>query len=141
MAASPSSGHPKVDQALAVPLTAALGCIPIDASSPEDGVELVPGHLADNGAGGVHAAVLVAALELAAYLALAPSLAQFEHAVTHASSLQLISPVRLGERIECRAHLDRRGGRLAFLTALATVDGRPVARANLTKSIVQIDAS
>ncbi|MFY0407767.1 thioesterase, FlK family [Solicola sp. PLA-1-18] len=123
--------------ALAVPLTQALGCHLIDPGSPQVGVALVPGELADNGAGGVHAAALAAALELAAYLAVAPTLGDSEHAVTHASSLQLIASVGLGERIECRAQLDRRGRRLAFLSVLAAVGDRPVARAAITKSIVQ----
>ena len=92
--------------------------------------------LADNGAGGMHAAALGAALEVAGYLAVLPTLSAAEHAVTHMIATQLLAAADLGERVEVRAQLERRTRNLAFLSATAAVDERPIARAQLTKSIV-----
>ncbi|MEI4272135.1 DUF4442 domain-containing protein [Klenkia sp. LSe6-5] len=121
---------------LAVPLTAALGVQLLDPAHPEAGVRLPVSGLADNGAGGAHASALSAAMEVAAYLALAPSLAPDEHAVSHAVALQLVSAAPTGVWVHAHALLDRRGRRTAFLTAVAQVDDVVVARAQITKTVV-----
>lgn len=79
----------RADLALSVPLPAALGAGLLDPSAPAEGAVFRVANLALNGASGAHAAALSAILELAACLALLPYLAADEHAVTHASSLQL----------------------------------------------------
>ena len=90
-----------------------------------------------NGAGGLHAAALSAALELAGYLALIPQLMQAEHALTHAVATQLVAAAQEGERVEVRGAVDRRTRRLAFVYVVATVDDRTIARCQLTKFIVE----
>ncbi|SDO62112.1 Acyl-coenzyme A thioesterase PaaI, contains HGG motif [Klenkia soli] len=122
--------------ALAVPLVHALGARLFDPEDPPSGVVLTVEGIAGNGAGGAHASALSALLELAGYLALAPRLADDEHAVSHAVALQLIAAAPVGSEVRATARLDRRGSRLAFLTASATVADHVVARAQLTKSIV-----
>ncbi|WP_295695206.1 hotdog domain-containing protein [Lapillicoccus sp.] len=124
--------------ALAVPLAAALGLSLLDESAPEHGVHFVVSALAGNGVGGAHAAALSAAMELAAYLAVLPELAPDEHAVTHASAVQLIVVAPVGERVEATARLLRRSRRLAFLEVEATCDGHIVALGQLTKSVVTV---
>lgn len=105
---------------LRLPLATALDVRLLDAADPAAGVwfEVAPG-IADNGAGGVHAAVLGAVLEMSAYLALLPQLRGDEHAVSHAVSTQLLGPARHGERVEVRATADTRTGRLGFVSAAA----------------------
>jgi acyl-coenzyme A thioesterase PaaI-like protein len=106
--------------ALAVPLVAALEVRLLDASDPTAGVRFeVAGGIADNGAGGVHASVLGAVLELASYLALLPQLRRDEHAVSHAVATQLLAAPRRGERVEARGAAEPRTGRLGFVTAVA----------------------
>lgn len=122
--------------ALSVPLVAALGVQLLDPAHPEAGVRLPVSGLAANGAGGAHASALSAAMELAAYLALAPSLGPDEHAVSHAVALQLVSAAPAGVWVDASAHLDRRGRRTAFLTAVARVEDAVVARAQITKTVV-----
>ena len=123
--------------ALSVPLAHALDCRLLDDSDPAAGVWFVPGHLADNAAGGTHTAAITALVELAGYLAVAPTLGEGEHAVTHASSWQIIGSAPLGRRLEARAVLQRRGRRVAFVGARVTADDDSVvATALLTKSIV-----
>jgi acyl-coenzyme A thioesterase PaaI-like protein len=126
----------RAQRALDVPLASALGLRLLDEADPAAGCRLEVAGLVDNGAGAAHASALGAALELAGYLAVAPTLADDEHAVTVMSSVTLVGAARAGERVEVRARLDRRTRRLAFLGAVATVDGATVARATLTKSVV-----
>ncbi|MEI4271779.1 DUF4442 domain-containing protein [Klenkia sp. LSe6-5] len=122
--------------ALSVPLVAALGVQLLDPAHPEAGVRLPVSGLAANGAGGAHASALSAAMELAAYLALTPSLGPEEHAVSHAVALQLVSAAPAGVWVHASAHLDRRGRRTAFLTAVAQMEDEVVARAQITKTVV-----
>lgn len=127
----------RASEALAVPLQNALGVQLLDRGDPPAGVWFVVADLATNGAGGLHAAALGAALELAAYLALIPQLAQAEHALTHAVATQLVAAAHDGDRVEVRGAVDRRTRRLAFVSVVAAVDDRTIARAQLTKSIVE----
>ncbi|WNV77201.1 thioesterase, FlK family [Geodermatophilus sp. DSM 44513] len=124
--------------ALAVPLAAALGAELRDPADPSAGVRVTVAGLAGNGAGGAHAAALTAVLELAAYLALLPALQPDEHAVSHALTVQLPAAAPEGGLVEAVGQLDRRGRRLAFLSATAEVSGTLVARAQITKSIVPL---
>lgn len=130
---------PQLDRtqlALSVPLVAAFGIQLLDPSWHEAGVRLPVSGLTGNGAGSAHASALSAAMELAAYLALAPSLTAEEHAVTHAVALQLIAAAPAGVWVHATAQLDRRGRRTAFLSAVAQVEDVVVARAQITKSVV-----
>jgi acyl-coenzyme A thioesterase PaaI-like protein len=124
-------------QALALPLQRALDVRPIDADDPASGVWFRVGELADNGAGGLHAAALGAALEVAGFLAVLPTLAAAEHAVTHMISTQLVAAARAGERVDVRGTLLRRTRNLAFVTVDAEVGDRLVARSQLTKSVLR----
>ncbi|WP_166462857.1 PaaI family thioesterase [Amycolatopsis acidicola] len=133
------TGEALLDRAklvLTVPLQARVGVRLLDEADPPAGVWFTVEGLADNGSGGVHAAALQTAMEVAAYLALLPQLATDEHAITHALSTQLIAAAPTGERVELRGTLDRRGKRLAFLSVVAECAGRTVARGQLTKSVV-----
>ncbi|WP_375484936.1 PaaI family thioesterase [uncultured Jatrophihabitans sp.] len=130
-----SSDRERIDDALAQPLTGALGCFLLDPDDVAAGVAFVPGQLAGSRTGGVHPAALAAVLELAGYLVVLPTLDEDEHAVTHASALQVLGGAGRGDRVEARAQLDRRSRRLAFVSAAATVDGLVVATAQLTMSV------
>lgn len=124
--------------ALSVPLQGALGARLIDPADPARGVVFPVTGLAINPGGTLHAGALGAILELAAYLALLPELAATEHAVTHHISTQILSPGREGEDVSVHAAVERRTRRLGFLTATAAVDGRLVARSQITKSVIEI---
>jgi acyl-coenzyme A thioesterase PaaI-like protein len=124
-------------QAMAVPLQHALGTRLLDPSDPTAGVAFPVGGLALNGAGGVHSGALAGVLELAAYLALLPALEPEEHAVTHATAMQLVAPARAGEGVEAIGTLERRARRIAFLSVTAAVGDRLVATAQITKSVVR----
>lgn len=123
---------------LQVPLQRELGIELIDVGAPEIGAAFEVGELADNGAGGTHAGALAVGLELAALLAVLPHLAPAEHAVTVSTSTTLAAAARRGQRVEFRGSVDRRTGRLAFATVVATCDDTVLARANIVKSVVKV---
>lgn len=133
---TPPLERERAAEALDVPLASALGLELLDPQAPHRGVIMPVGGLSDNGAGGLHASALSAAMELAGFLAVAPRLEPDEHAVTHASSVQLIAGAAQGDRVEVTASLDRRGKRIAFVSVVAMCEDRIVARAQLAKSIV-----
>ncbi len=126
----------RAHDALAVPLQHALGARLLDPADPTTGVRFTVADLATNGAGGLHGGALSGLLELAGYLALLPRLTVEEHAVTHAVATQLFAAAQEGDEVEVRGGLDRRTGRLAFLSVTASVGGRLIARAQITKSVV-----
>lgn len=124
--------------ALSVPVVAALEVRLLDEGDPTRGVLLPAVGIALNGAGAVHASTLAATMEAAAYLALLPHLGRGEHAVTHAITLHLLRAAPAGAEVTATGEVDRRTGRLAFVAVVARVGGRPVARAQLVKSVVAL---
>jgi hypothetical protein len=85
-----SSLRARAEQALAVPLQHALGASLLDADDPAAGVCFEVTGLSLNGAGALRSAALDTIIELGGYLAVLPTLAETEHAITHAIATQLI---------------------------------------------------
>lgn len=121
---------------LSVPLQAALGAQLLNPATPADGLTFLVGALADGGAGGAHAGALAVGFETAALLALLPQLTEAEHAITISTATTLSTAAPVGARIEFRGELDRRTGRTAFTSVLATCHGAPIARAQVVKAVV-----
>lgn len=124
--------------ALDVPMHEALGVQLIDADDPASGVRFTVDGLAMNPGGTLHSGAIGAILEITGFLALLPELAETEHAVTHHISTQILSPGHRGEEVLVTAVLDRRTRRLGFVSATATIGERLVARAQITKSVIEI---
>ena len=84
----------------------------------------------------LHGGIVSALLDVAAFLALVPSLSAGEHAVTHEISVQLLRPVPEGAQVCFRGEVLRAGRQVVFLRAEGRVDGRIAASAQVTKSRV-----
>ena len=86
----------------------------------------------------LHGSALAAALELAGYLAVLPTLTVGEHAVTHQLSVQYLRAATVGQRVRVRGELARRTRTLAFVgvSAVLESDGTAVAQGQVTKSVV-----
>jgi acyl-coenzyme A thioesterase PaaI-like protein len=125
-------------QALAVPLQVALRVRFLDATDPTRGLVLPVSSLAINPGGTLHAGALGAVLEFAGFLALLPTLAATEHAVTHHISTQFLSAGQEGEEVHVTSALDRRTRRLGFVSSTAMVGERLVARSQITKSVIEV---
>ncbi|MDD7941778.1 hotdog domain-containing protein [Actinomycetospora lutea] len=129
----------RAEAALAVALPDALGVEFVDPHAPLDGVVLPVAGLAVTPAATAHAAALGAAIELAGYLAVLPTLTSAQHAVTHQISTQYLRPAPAGRRVRVVGKLSRRARELAFVAVTASLEeapDRPVALSQLTKSIV-----
>lgn len=135
---TPEQLRERAAAALAIPLQDALGARPLDAADPTAGLVLPVTGLAINPGGTLHAGALGAIMELAGFLALLPELDAGEHAVTHHIATQILSPGREGEDVVVTAALERRTRRLGFVSATAAVGDRLVARAQITKSVIEI---
>ena len=91
--------------------------------------------------GQLNGGVLSLLLDATAYLALEPSLGPDEDAVSHDLHISMLRSVMVGQRVDLRGELVQRGRRVAFVNSEARVDGRLVATARITKTIVQKPAA
>jgi uncharacterized protein (TIGR00369 family) len=126
----------RVQQVLDIPLHRFLSVTLLDPDDPSAGIAFPVDADAQNQAEVLHGGVVTALLDVASFLALLPELGEDEHAVTHDLSVQLLRPVPGGSRVEVRGTVLRRGRAVAFLRAEALVDGRVVAAAQVTKTLV-----
>ena len=128
----------RVQAVLDIPLHRFLGVRLLEPGDPAAGISFPVGEAAQNQAAVLHGGVVTALLDVAGYLALLPHLDDAEHAVTHDLSVSLLRPVSANEHVAVVGNVLRRGRALAFLRAEATVGGRTVASAQVTKSIVPL---
>jgi uncharacterized protein (TIGR00369 family) len=124
--------------ALSVPLIEFLGVSPVDEEEPTSGLSLVPEGNALNALGAPHAGALSTVLELAAYLALLPELADDEEAATHQSSVSYLARAEGGGALIAKGEVLRRTRHLAFVSANLRQEGRLLAAAQVTKSIFAV---
>ena len=125
-----------VRAALGVPLARHLDLALIEEGDLGAGVRWTVGENADNLIGSAHAAAVYAAAELAGFARVAQTLEEGQHAVTVASSCQLVAAAPIGATLEARPVLTRRGRRTAHLTVEVTLGEQVVASFQLTKSIL-----
>ena len=126
----------QVQDVLDIPLHRFLSVTLLDEQDASAGIAFPVDAAAQNQAGVLHGGVVTTLLDVASYLALLPELGEGEHAVTHDLSAQLLRPVPGGSRVEVRGTVLRRGRAVAFLRAEAVADGRIVAAAQVTKTLV-----
>lgn len=126
----------RVTGVLDVALHRFLGLALAEPPDPASGIIVPVGDAALNNAGVLHGGVVTALLDVASYLALLPQLGEEENAVTHDLTASLMRPVPAGAQLRVTAEVLRRGRRLVFLRAEATVSGEPVAVGLVTKSLL-----
>ncbi|BCK53388.1 PaaI family thioesterase [Nocardia wallacei] len=129
----------RADAALLVGLQHALGAELIDTDDPTAGVRFPVRGLAVTPAGTLHAGALNAVIELAGYLAVAPTLGPGEHAVTHAISTQFVRAAPRDVWVLVYGELVKRGRGVAFVTATAVLSDSPstvIATSQVTKSVI-----
>jgi len=124
--------------ALSVPLLEFLGVSSVDEGDPASGLSLIPQGNALNALGAPHAGALSTVLELAAYLALLPQLADGEEAVTHQISASYLARAEGGEALIAKGDVLRRTRHLAFVSTSLRQEDRLLAMAQVTKSIFAV---
>jgi uncharacterized protein (TIGR00369 family) len=132
----PADAETRVAAVLEIPLNRFLGMQLRDPADPSAGIWFPVGPSAQNQAGVLHGGVVTTLLDTACYLALLPQLSDAEHAVTHDLTVSLMRPVSADQRVDIVGTVLRRGRAVAFLRADAVVEGRVVAAAQVTKTLV-----
>jgi uncharacterized protein (TIGR00369 family) len=117
-----------------------IGAELIDADHPERGVRFTVGPNTEGRPGTLNGGIISVLLDSAAYLALAPTLAAGETALSHDIHISLLRGVAVGQTVELVGRVVQQGRRVAFIDATASVEGRPVATARITKTVVQAQA-
>lgn len=126
----------RVGTVLDIPLHRFLGLRLVDDADPAAGVHVEVSEPTLNPAGVLHGGIVTALLDVACYLALLPSLAPGENAVTHDVAASLVRPVARGSLLRIQGQVVRKGRAVAFLRAEASVGDVVVATAQVTKTLV-----
>jgi uncharacterized protein (TIGR00369 family) len=123
---------------LDLPLITFLGARAEDPDDPSAGLSMVITDNALNAAGVLHGGAIATVLDLAAYLAVLPTLGDSEQAVTHSFFASYLSATGAGETVVAKGSVLRRSRHLAFTSVSMTSRDRLVATAEVTKSIVAL---
>lgn len=89
-----------------------------------------------NYGGVVHGGVMYLLLDVTAYCAAVTCLPAGTNATTHDLHVSMMRPTRAGDRLVLKAKVRKRGRSLYFIDSEASVEGRAVASARVTKSLV-----
>ena len=113
-----------------------IGIRLVDPQQRHLGCTFVVGPQIEGREGQLNGGILSLVLDAVAFLALEPSLAENEDAVSHDLHISMLKSAKRGDVVHLKGELVQRGRRVAFVNAEARVDGRLVASARITKSIL-----
>lgn len=119
-----------------VPFHRYIGVKLVDPDQRHLGCTFVVTPAIEGREGRLNGGALSVILDAVAYLALEPSLAENEDAVSHDLHISMLRSVATGETVHLKGELVQRGKRVAFVNAEARVEGRLVATARITKTIL-----
>jgi uncharacterized protein (TIGR00369 family) len=126
---------PRCRRALETPLLRFLGASMIESRGQPATLSIPLSDNARNAVGALHGGVIATVLDVAAYLAVVPHLAQQEEAVTIAFAASYVAAPAHDATPRVRGSFLRRSRRLAFLSAELRSGSALLARANVTKSV------
>ncbi len=129
---------PRVATVLDIPLHRFLGLTLFDDADPRAGITVSVGDAAVNNDDVLHGGIVTAVIDVAAYLALLPDLADDENAVTQDLTVSLLRPVARGSDVCVRGSVLRRGRSVVFLRAEASLGGVLIAAGQVTKTLVTV---
>lgn len=119
------------------PLHRYMGVEQIDAADGESTIAISVGEHAVNARGAFHGGVAYTLCDMACYAALLSELAENENAATHDIHVSLLRAAKLGDRVVTTGKVIKRGRNIAFMEAEIRCEGELLARATVTKSILQ----
>lgn len=91
-----------------------------------------------NPAGVLHGGIVYTLCDVCAYAGLASVLPPEKEAVTHDIHVSVLRAAALGDVVSFVSHPVKIGRSLCFLDITATVAGRPIATARVTKTLVDV---
>ena len=129
-----------LDVLLATPLHRHLGLRSADPGDAGAGLVLDVTPELVNNSRMLHGGLVATCLDVAAAYAIFPQLADDEVVLTNSLSISYLRPVPIGSRVHVRADVVRRGRATAFLESRMYLGDRPIASAQVVKSIVAAEA-
>ncbi len=115
-----------------------LGLEKIEAQDGQAIIELeVKAHTLNPG-GTFHGGVIYTLCDITAFCALISQLNEKEIGVTNHFSIQVMRAVTLGLRVKFEAKIIKLGKRLAFLECEAFSNGKLIAKATVTKTLLKV---
>jgi len=119
-----------------VPLHKALG---LQFSEPKDGQSIVTMTVDDrhvNTAGVFHGGLIYAFCDITAFVALISLMEEGQMGVTNSISIQVMRPVAKGSEVEFHGNVIKLGRRMAFVETTAISNGKVIAKASITKTMI-----
>jgi uncharacterized protein (TIGR00369 family) len=119
------------------PLHRYIGVETLHAEQGHSSFEIIVGSNTVNTYGAFHGGVVYTLCDMACYVALMSELGEGEDAVTHDIHVSLLRATKIGDRIRFQGKVIKRGRNLGFMEAEAYLGEQLIARAAVTKSILQ----
>jgi uncharacterized protein (TIGR00369 family) len=132
---SPAEVERRAQRALAVPLLRFLNVVLADPVEGIWSITLVPSSSALNALNALHGGVIATLLDVAAYLAVVPQLAEGEDAVTIAFAASYVAAAGPNDQLRTTGCFIRRTRHLAFASAELRGESGLLALASVTKAV------
>ena len=126
----------RLEKVIHHPLHRFLGVTTIEAEQGQGKLSVTAAEGNLNPAGVLHGGALYTLADVCAYAGLCSLLDDNTEAVTHDLHVSVMRPVLAGQQVDFVSQVVRQGKRIAFLHVEASVEGRIVATATVTKSLV-----
>ncbi len=121
-----------------LPLHRYLGIGEITSGEGRASFSVIAGEAILNPAGMLHGGVVYLLCDVCAYAGLLSILDARSEAVTHDLHVSVMRAVGLGEKVTFQSAIVKMGKTLCFIDVTASVAGKPIAAARVTKSLILI---
>lgn len=128
----------KLEAVKAHPYHAYLGLKQFQSDNGQGRLELQVAEQHINPAGALHGGIIYSVLDVVAYIALLSQLTPGHEAVTHDIHISVMRAAKLGDQLEFSATVEKLGKSLAFIQAQASSNGKLIATARVTKSLISL---
>ncbi len=119
------------------PLHRFVGVETIHAEGGRSSLEITVNANSVNPGGAFHGGVAYMICDMACFAALMSELPDGELIVTHDIHVSVLRAAKLGDRVRAEGRVLKRGRNIGFMEAELSVDGRLIAKATVTKSILK----
>lgn len=126
----------RLDKIINHPLHTYLGVTTITSEEGRGALDIVARGPLINAGGVLHGGVVYALCDVCAYAGLLSYLPEDKEAMTHDIQVSVMRPVQDGEVIAFRSTVLKMGRSLCFIETTASVNGKLVAKAMVTKSLI-----
>lgn len=128
---------PRLNKVIHHPLHQHLGITDITSEAGAGRFEIEVNDRIINPAGVLHGGVVYLLSDVCAYAGLLSLIDENTEAVTHDIQVSVMAPARLGQTVVFESRVVKLGKRLCFIEVVANVEGKTLATAKVTKSVLR----